>query len=82
MRGGIGRALLEATQLVARDCGARALWLTTYRHLTWNRPYYERLGFVVVPEDECGPEIRRTVAYERRFLPSPQERVIMRKDLR
>jgi GNAT superfamily N-acetyltransferase len=81
MRQGIGRALLDATASLSREAGARALWLTTYGHLSWNRPYYERSGFVVVPEVDCGPQIQQTLAFERRFLPRPEERVVMKKIL-
>ncbi|HVY80219.1 MAG TPA: GNAT family N-acetyltransferase [Steroidobacteraceae bacterium] len=81
MRIGLGSALLEATENRARANGARTLWLTTYRHLPWNRPFYERAGFVVIPEADCGTEMLATLMYERRWLPQPGERVVMRKDL-
>jgi GNAT superfamily N-acetyltransferase len=81
MRIGLGTALLGATENMARGAGGRALWLTTYRHLPWNRPFYERAGFAVVPEEECGPEMSAELRYERRWLPVPHERVVMRKDL-
>jgi hypothetical protein len=40
----------------------------------------KRAGFVVVPERECHPEILRELAYQRRWLPCPEQRVSMRKD--
>jgi GNAT superfamily N-acetyltransferase len=82
MRQGIGRSLIEAVVIMGREAGRDALQLTTYRHLSWNRPYYERLGFAVVPEADCGPEILQTLAFERRFLPRPEERVAMKRVLR
>ncbi|HEU4626776.1 MAG TPA: GNAT family N-acetyltransferase [Steroidobacteraceae bacterium] len=81
MRIGLGTALLEATENRARATGASTLWLTTYRHLPWNRPFYERAGFVVIPDVDCGPEMLAELTYERRWLPLPGERVVMRKDL-
>lgn len=78
MRNGIGTALLRATARRARAEGANALWLTTYSHLAWNRPFYERAGFSVVPEAQCGPEMRQVLAHERRWLPLPEQRVAMR----
>lgn len=81
MRRGVGSALLRAIEDLTRHNGGRDLWLTTYGHLTWNRPFYERAGFVIVPERECGPEVLRELAYQRRWLPSPEQRVIMRKDI-
>lgn len=81
MRIGLGAALLSATENMARAAGGRALWLTTYRHLPWNRPFYERRGFAVVPETNCGPEMLAELTYERRWLPMPHERVVMKKEL-
>jgi len=78
---GIGTALLSAAEREAVQQGASTLWLTTYGHLSWNRPFYERRGFIVVKEEHCGHEIRAELAFERRWLPSPQERVVMRKRL-
>jgi GNAT superfamily N-acetyltransferase len=81
MRIGLGTALLGATEHMARAAGGRALWLTTYRHLPWNRPFYERMGFEVVAEADCGPDMMAGLMYERRWLPLPHERVVMRKEL-
>ena len=79
MRVGIGSALLRATERIARAAGGRSLWLTTYRHLSWNRPFYERKGFAMVPETQCGPEMAAELDHERRWLPVPAERIAMRK---
>ncbi len=81
MRRRIGTALLSASVKVARDGGGQALWITTYNHLSWNRPYYERHGFVLVAPEECGQELREELLFERRLLPRPEERVVMRKPL-
>jgi GNAT superfamily N-acetyltransferase len=81
MRLGIGTALLTATTRRARADGASALSLTTYNHLSWNRPFYERVGFSVVPESECGLEMLSVLAHERRWLPLPHQRVAMRMRL-
>jgi GNAT superfamily N-acetyltransferase len=81
MRRGVGSALLAAAEASVRPGGARALWLTTYGHLPWNRPFYERAGYVLVPEQDCGPDIRQELNYQRRWLPAPHERVAMRKPL-
>ena len=78
MRQGIGRSLLEHARAWGRAEGARALWLTTYGHLRFNRPYYERHGFEVVPDADCGPSLRHHLDEQRRFLPEPTERVAMR----
>jgi GNAT superfamily N-acetyltransferase len=82
MRNGIGRALLHRVIDEARRSDHAYLWLTTYSHVTWNRPFYEREGLVVVPESECGLQIRHHLEEQRTWLPAPEERVAMRKDLR
>ena len=32
-----------------------AVTLTTFSEVPWNRPYYERLGFNVIPAEEYSP---------------------------
>lgn len=76
MRRGLGRALLG--RAIAFAAG-QPLWLTTYGHLPWNRPYYERAGFVVVPAAEHGPELQAVLELERRSLPYPEQRVAMKR---
>jgi GNAT superfamily N-acetyltransferase len=73
MRRGIGSTLLAHAQRASEG----ELWLTTYAHVPWNAPYYERAGFRVAPEAECGPEIRAVLAEQRAALPFPEQRVAM-----
>ncbi len=79
MRRGIGRLLLAHAMGWAVQRDGSALWLTTYAHLPFNGPYYERLGFVPIPEDACGPDVRQRLEEQRRVLPAPGERVAMRR---
>lgn len=79
MRRGLGRRLLQHAAAWACEHGASELWLTTYGHLPFNRPYYERHGFVLVPEVSCGPEILHHLHQQRRYLPAPEHRVAMRR---
>lgn len=76
---GIGTALLEATADLARALGDRELWLTTYDHLAWNRPFYARHGFTVMAEFDAGPEVLEQHYFEKKWLPLPGQRVIMRR---
>lgn len=78
MRRGVGARLLQHAEDWARSLAARELWLTTYAHLPFNRPYYERRGYVVMPEEACGPGIVHHLQEQRRHLPAPQQRVAMR----
>lgn len=74
MRQGIGSALLNAA---IRWAGNRPLWLTTYSHLPWNKPYYERSGFSDVAEHLIGPELGGIIQHQRSVLPDPQCRIAM-----
>ncbi len=58
-RRGIGGALLEAVCADAADAGRDRVTLTTFRDLPWNRPWYERRGFAVLPRAEWGPDLAR-----------------------
>lgn len=75
-RQGIGARLLS---LAIAWAGGRPLWLETYAHVAWNRPFYERHGFVVVQEASAPAEVRARLAEQRRWLPAPEERVAMCK---
>lgn len=81
MRRGTGTRLLHAAAALARAEGERAILLTTYGHLPWNRPFYERSGYVLLAEEACGREIVRELDIQRRWLPRPEQRVAMRKSL-
>jgi GNAT superfamily N-acetyltransferase len=81
-RRGLGSILLGAAIAAASLDGAAALWLTTYEHLPWNRPFYERHEFERVDEVWCGAAIRREMDLQRRWLPFPEKRIAMRRALR
>lgn len=55
---GLGRGLIEQAAAWAEERGYAALTLTTFAHVAWNAPYYERLGFRVVAPDEQGDGLR------------------------
>lgn len=75
MRRGIGRALLRhAIEWARRE----PLWLTTYWHVPWNRPFYERAGFTVMPAESCPSGVIARLEEERRWLPHPAQRIAMR----
>lgn len=80
-RRGLGAALLEHACELARSRGQRAVWLTTYDHMPWNRPFYQRHGFRAAPEAEWGAGIRTIIAAQREVLPAPAQRVAMVRQL-
>jgi len=58
-RQGLGKALLDAAAAWAAQRGLAALTLTTYTEVPWNAPYYERLGFKVLTDDQMSGGLRR-----------------------
>lgn len=81
MRHGVGRALLQQAIDWAAAQHARHVWLTTYAHVPWNRPWYERMGFASVPKSQWPLGIAYHMAEQCRFLPDPEQRVAMRRAL-
>jgi GNAT superfamily N-acetyltransferase len=79
---GIGSALLGASMKNASEISGRFLWLTTYDHLSWNRPFYQRRGFEIVSPESCGEELQRELMFERGLFPAPEHRIVMRRELR
>lgn len=55
----IGQALIERAVLWANEQRMDAVTLTTFRDIPWNAPYYERCGFVVIPEENVLPDLRK-----------------------
>ncbi len=80
-RQGIGSALIKQVVHTAYDHGLEMVTLTTFRHVPWTIPFYQRLGFkIVVPEDYT-PDIRAIVNHEARHGFSPSVRVVMQCQL-
>ncbi|MBC2588568.1 MULTISPECIES: GNAT family N-acetyltransferase [Rhodococcus] len=58
-RRGLGRALIDHLAGWARVRELPALTLTTFADVPWNGPYYRRLGFRYLRDDELGPGLRQ-----------------------
>ena len=80
-RHGIGRALVERAAAWASARGLRALTLTTYVHVPWNGPYYERLGFRYLAVDEETPGLGAIRDQERASGLDAWPRACMRRSL-
>lgn len=57
-RKGIGRRLIDHADSWAAERGLSELSLTTYVDVAWNGPYYQRLGFRYLRDDELGEGLR------------------------
>jgi len=78
---GVGRELLRAAARHCRERGHRTLLLATFADVPWNRPFYERVGFVVVEPSRYDAELRALREGERAGGLPMGSRVIMRADL-
>jgi GNAT superfamily N-acetyltransferase len=78
---GYGRRLVEHLAGRARDAGRGALTLTTFTEVPWNGPYYVRLGFRALADDELGPGLRAVRCAETARGLDRWPRCAMRRDL-
>ncbi len=76
-RKGIGTALLQAVMTELRQRAYQRMTLSTFSRLPWNRPFYEKLGFTVVPEGEWTPPLRLVRRNEAAMGLDVEARVIM-----
>jgi GNAT superfamily N-acetyltransferase len=80
-RRGIGAGLVRAVCEWAAAQRLEAVTLTTFREVPWNAPFYQRLGFHVLPPAEWTPLLRARVAEETAHGLPTTLRVVMRYDL-
>lgn len=76
---GVGAMLIDHLSGTAADAERTAVTLTTFRDVPWDAPYYERLGFVVVPASDQGPQLAALVAREALSISGNFPRVAMRR---
>ena len=74
---GIGSALVRACCQGAQHKGFDRVVLTTFRRVPWNIPFYQRLGFEVLPAGQWAPEIEAIVRHEARYGFAPEKRAVM-----
>lgn len=79
-RRGIGKALIEMLCNWAIEQGYPAMTLMTFQDVSWNAPFYSRLGFRVLDVDELSPELREVLEEETQAW-MPLKRVLMRREL-
>lgn len=78
-RRGLGTRLVEAVCHWAASAGYDSVTLTTFRGVPWNMPFYERLGFRIVPGGELSAALRAIVEDETRRGLDPSRRVAMER---
>ncbi|SDG29352.1 N-acetylglutamate synthase, GNAT family [Sinosporangium album] len=77
----LGHALLEHAAHWARSRGHRALTLTTFTHVPWNGPYYQRRGFRYLDDAQLTPGLYAIRASEAAHGLDQWPRACMRRDL-
>jgi len=78
-RQGIGSALIGRVCQWAVEQKFPAITLSTQKNIPWNLPYYEKMGFAVIAEDELTPAYQKLRDHERELGLPVEDRVIMRK---
>lgn len=78
---GIGRDLLEVAADWARDHDLTGLTLTTFSHVPWNAPYYERIGFQTLGEHDVTEGLRAIREHEATLGLDRWPRMVMRRGL-
>ena len=77
---GIGTALVRAVCEWAARSDYAGVTLTTYRDVPWNAPFYQKLGFRVLPPAEYSDALRALVGHEAAMGLRPEDRYVMRWD--
>jgi GNAT superfamily N-acetyltransferase len=76
-RRGIGTQLVNTVVKWAASSGFDTLALITFRHLPWNAPFYEKLGFSCIDPAEHGPELSGLIEEEQQIGIDTANRVAM-----
>lgn len=79
-RKGRGKALLDVADQWSHQQGLTGLTLTTFETVPWNAPYYQRLGFRILQDDEMTEGLQAIRRHEARLGLDRWPRVAMRKD--
>lgn len=80
-RRGLGTRLVRAVVAWAVSRNFDNVSLVTFRHLPWNAPFYEKLGFVQLADSELGQELREFIEEEAQAGIDAANRVGMRMNL-
>lgn len=76
---GLGRALIEAVCDTAKARGLDAVTLSTFADVAWNGPFYERVGFRILGNNELSPGLHLVANHEMDI--GLTNRCIMRRDI-
>ncbi|MGW4844164.1 GNAT family N-acetyltransferase [Nocardia brasiliensis] len=77
----IGKQLIDHAVRWAKARGTQAMTLTTFTEVAWNGPYYERIGFRYLPDEEQTPGLHAIRDAEAAHGLDDWPRACMRADL-
>lgn len=78
---GLGRALVVAAIEWAKANRQPSIFLSTFTDVPWNRPFYSRMGFQIVPESELDADMMQLRSNEIAAGLPVYKRVFMRLPL-
>jgi GNAT superfamily N-acetyltransferase len=78
-RRGIGTQLVTTACRWAATSACSCIVLTTFRDVPWNMPFYARLGFDEIPQEDFSPALRAVVDDATSRGLDPGRRVAMRR---
>ncbi|MEO0541686.1 MAG: GNAT family N-acetyltransferase [Cyanobacteria bacterium P01_A01_bin.105] len=81
-RCGIGSALMQIACEAGAAQGLNTITLTTFRHVPWTIPFYQRLGFTIMPPQQWDEELLAIVEHEERYGFKREHRVVMVKGVK
>ncbi|MDW3099577.1 GNAT family N-acetyltransferase [Pyruvatibacter sp.] len=77
---GLGKALIETVCAEAKSRGLDAVTLSTFTDVAWNGPFYERVGFRTLDDDELSPGLHLVKNHEADI--GLTHRCIMRREIK
>ena len=75
----LGNRLLHAILSQATTEGYPAVTLTTFREPRWNGPWFRKFGFVPMPDDCVGPELRALIKHQSNYLDASTRETLWRR---
>lgn len=78
-RRGLGALMIESVSADPRSKERGLITLTSFANVPWNAPYYERIGFIDIPESEWPEGVAEKVAAERGTDLAAWPRVVMQR---
>lgn len=79
---GLGARLLDGVSVWGAARGLRRITLTTFRHVPFNQPYYERRGFAEIALGEGGPALQAEAAFQATLGYGPESRSAMAREIK